>query len=62
MSDIQLNGTSFGQSFGFGMYSSSGTFYYYLMDYGASKVFILNDQWSFISYKVFNQPWNIITI
>ena len=57
-----LNGNSFRGLVGFGMYSSSGTVYYYLMDYGANKVFILNDQWSFISSKVFTQPQYMISI
>ena len=41
---IELNGTSFDKLVGFGMYSSPDTVYYYVMDWGASKVFILNDQ------------------
>ena len=44
------------------MYSSSGTFYYYVMDIGASKVFILNEQWSFISARVFcYTSWKMIS-
>ena len=58
----RLNGNSFSWLVGFGIYSSFNSVYYYLLDYGASKVYILNDQWSFISYKVFNQPCNMITI
>ena len=58
----QINGASFGHLGGFGMYSSSGTVYYYLMDIGAYKVFILNDQWSFISAKVFTRPAFMISI
>ena len=58
----QLNGNSFSWLVGFGMFSSSGTVYYYVMDYVANKVFILNDQWSFISSKVFYNPAYIINI
>ena len=55
-----FNGNAFGWYFGFGMYSSSGTVYYYVMDY--NKVFILNDQWEFISFKVFTYPSKMISI
>ena len=58
----QLNGASFGHLVGFGMYSSNNTTYYYLIDLAAQKVFILNDQWSFISYKYFGTPHYIISI
>ena len=67
-SSIQSNITQleinylFGFLNGFGMYSSLGTVYYYVMDYGASKVFILNDKWSFISSKVFNYPRYMIQL
>ena len=39
----QLNGNSFGLLVGFGMYSLSGTVYYYVMDWIANKVFIFKD-------------------
>ena len=42
------------------MYSSSGTVYYYVMDSGADKVFSLNDEWKFISLKVFTEPMYMI--
>jgi len=58
----QSNGNSISWFAGFGMYSLSGTVYNYLMDYDASKVFILNDQWSFISFKVFTNPAFMISI
>ena len=58
----QLNGTSFDALMGFGMYSSANATYYYVMDYWANKVFILNDEWSFISSKVFNYPAYMINI
>ena len=57
----QLNGTSFGWLVGFGMYSSSNTTYYYVLDYW-NGVYILNDQWSFISFKVFTNPAFMISI
>ena len=47
---------------GFGMYSSPDTVYYYVMDTGVSKVFILNDNRSFILYKVFTMSFNMISI
>ena len=58
----QLNGNSFGELCGFGMYSSPGTIYFYVMDFGAYTVYILNDQWSFISTKVFTNPKFMISI
>ena len=58
----QLNGNSFDFLFGFGMYSSPNATYYYLMDYGANKVFILNDEWKFISSRYFSSPTNMINI
>ena len=50
------NGNSFGDLGCFGIYSLNNTTYYYVMDISADKVFILNDQWSFISAKVFTKP------
>ena len=58
----QLNGTSFGWLVGFATYSSSNTIYYYVMDYGSSQVYILNDEWKLISFKTFNGPFKLITI
>ena len=58
----QLNGNSFGQVVGFGMYSSNNTTYYYVMEYSYGKVYTLNDQWSFISFKVFTNPCFMINI
>ena len=58
----QLNGNSFAGLFGFGIYSSSNTTYYYVMDWKANKVYILNDEWSFISSKSFNHPTYMISI
>ena len=57
-----FNGDSFSYLVGFGMYSSSNTTYYYVMDYGASKIYILNDEWSFISAKTFTNPQYMINI
>ena len=51
----ELNRTLFGSLVGFGMFSSSNTTYYYVMDYEAGKVYILNDQWSFISFELFTR-------
>ena len=55
-----FNGNSFGRLNGFGMYSSSGIVYHYEMDW-YKGVFILNDQWSFISFKVFTYPLYMIS-
>ena len=53
---------SFGRLVGFGMYSSLGTVYYYVMDSVYGRVYILNDQWEFISSKVFDDPCYMISI
>ena len=59
----QLNGTLFAWLSGFGMYSSPNTTYYYVMDYGASTIYTLNDEWKFISFlKSFTGPFTMITI
>ena len=58
----EFNGNSFCGLMGFGMFSSSGTVYYYLMDYDASKVYILDDEWKFISSKTFTKPAYMINI
>ena len=58
----EFNGTSFCWLFGFGMYSSFDIVYYYIMDYGASKVFILSDEWSFIASKSSDYPTYMISI
>ena len=58
----QLNGTSIVTLVGFEMYSSNKTTYNYVMDWTAGKVFILNDQWEFISAKVFIRPTFMISI
>ena len=43
----QLNVNSFGELGGFGMYSSPNATYYYIMDPGANKTYILNAEWKF---------------
>ena len=58
----QLNGNSFGWLSGFGMYSSSKTVFYYITDLYADTVYILNDEWKFISFKTFSNPAYMITI
>ena len=58
----EFNGTSFGGLVGFEIYSSSGNVYYNVMDYDAGKVYILNDEWKFISSKEFNRPYYMINI
>ena len=47
--------------YGFGMFSSPNATYYYIMD-TYYTVFILNDQWEFISSKVFSIPTYMINI
>ena len=49
------------------MYSSSNTQYYYVIDYldydsNSGRVYILNDNWVFLSYKAFTYPAYMITI
>jgi hypothetical protein len=46
---------------GFGFSSSCNTSYY-VIDHGASRVYILNDDWSYVSYKNFAYPAYMITI
>ena len=58
----QLYENSFGNLIGFGMYISLNTTYYYVMDVGTSKVYIFNDEWSFISFKTITAPCNMISI
>ena len=59
----KLNGnSSFSQLAGFGIYSSPNTTHYYVMDYFGDKVYILNDDWSFISFKSFYNPTCMISM
>ena len=58
----ELNGNSFGWLFGFGMYSSPNTTYYYVMDPGSDRVYILNDEWKLTLFKAFSYPLYMITI
>ena len=44
----EFNGKLFGWLFGFGMYSSFNTTFFYVMDFWADEVYILNDEWKFI--------------
>ena len=54
--------TPFGWLAGFGMYSSFNITYYYLMDWTASKIYILNDKWVSISSRTFSYPSYMISI
>ncbi len=56
-----FNGNRINSSIGFGFFSSCNTSYY-VIDFGAGRVYILNDDWSFVSYKKFNYPACMITI
>ena len=58
----RFDGTSFINLKGFGIYSSSNTTYYYVMEYGANKVYIFNEEWKFISFKNFDNPNYMISI
>ena len=58
----QFNGNSFGDLHGFRMYSSFNIAYYYVIDFGANRVYILNGEWKFISSKTFSNPLNMISI
>ena len=58
---LSFIGHNFTKIHGFGMYSSCNATYY-VMDYGANKVYILNDDWLFISFKSFTQPAFMITV
>ena len=66
----QFNVTSFVDLQGFGMYSSSGTVFYYVMDSGNTgssstsngKVHILIDNWLLISSVGFSYPQFMISI
>ena len=57
----QFKGNSFGWLNGFGFYSSINTTYY-VTDYHAGKVYILNDNWSYASFKTFTNPAYMITV
>jgi DNA-binding beta-propeller fold protein YncE len=52
---------TFNNALGFGFYSSCNTLYY-VMDSSAGRVYILNDDWSYVSYKNFSNPAHMITI
>jgi hypothetical protein len=56
-----FNGMNFNWLIGFGFSSSCNTSYY-VIDHGASRVYILNDDCSIVSYKNFAYPAYMITI
>ena len=58
----QLNGSLFGDLNGFAMYSSPNTTYYYVMDKVDYKVYILNNEWEYVSFKSFSDPQSMIAI
>jgi hypothetical protein len=53
-----INGNLFNQLLGFEMYSSSlcNNASYLVIDKEANKTYIMNDNWSYVSYKIFNKP------
>ena len=60
---IKFNGSSFGGLRGFGMiYSSLNSSSYYVMERQPSQVYILYDNWSYISYENFTDPAYMVTI
>ena len=58
----QFNGTAFSWLGGFGMMFSSCNASFYVMDFSANIVFILNENWSFLSFKTFTYPAYMITV
>ncbi len=52
---------TFSNTIGFGFYSSCNASYY-VMDSSAGRVYNLNDDWSYVSYKDFTNPAHMITI
>jgi DNA-binding beta-propeller fold protein YncE len=58
---IKFNGLNFSSAFGFAMFSPSNS-YYYVSDMGLDKIFILNESWSYVSFKNFNNPGYFTTI
>ena len=58
----KFNGESFGNLTGFGMMLSSSDTSFYVVDLGADKVYMLNDNWSFLSFKTFPNPTFMITV
>jgi hypothetical protein len=56
-----FNGMNFTSSIGFGFYSSCNASYY-VIDHGTSRAYILNGDWSYVSYKNFSYPTYMITI
>ena len=59
----QYNGDSFSSLTGFGIYKSLlHATYYYVMDCGANKTYILNNEWKLITFKSFTCPLYMINI
>jgi hypothetical protein len=54
----QINSTKFLNANGFAIFNS----YYYVSDFWLSKIFILNESWSYVSSKVFSNPVYFTTI
>ena len=48
----QINSKNLSFANGFGILNS----YYYISDFSLSEIFILNENWSFVSSKVFSNP------
>ena len=57
----ELNGKKLNHLCGFGMYSSFDIIFYYVIDSYNNSVYILNDEWNFISFKTFSSPRNMIS-
>ena len=57
----EFNGNSFGDIVGFGMICLSFNTSYFVMDRFTDKVYILNDNWSLVSFAAFyfNKHFNL---
>ena len=58
----KFNSTNFVGLSGFGMLHSSCISSYYVTDYSANKIYILNEDWSYVSFKTFTWPTYMISV
>ena len=61
ISKTSLNGNNFSFLHGFGMMIDSNTSYY-VMDYDLNNIFLLNDNYAFVTNKPFSKPTYMLTI
>ena len=57
----QIDSISLSKAFGFAMFTPSNS-YYYVSDLGLNRIFILNEDWSYVSNKTFLAPAYLTTI